>query len=94
MQRQLFLMRMDMTSVPDFVAGWLLPFYKRFLRQISIRLGLAPAARPAGRPDTGRIVVVTNQFLSDQHQPSRDLQLLAGRLQRVLGREVLVLTRT
>lgn len=91
MQRQLFLMRMDMSSVPDFVAGRLLPFYERFLRQISIRLGLAPAARPAGRPDTGRIVVVTNQFLSDQHQPSRDLLLLAGRLQRDLGREVLVL---
>ena len=89
MQRQLFLMRMDMTSVPDFVAGRLPPFYERFLRQMSIRLRLAPAARPAGRPDTGRIVIVTNQFLSDQHQPSRDL-LLASPLQRDLGREALV----
>ena len=91
MQRQLFLMRMDMTSVPDFVAGRVLPFYERFLTQISLRLGLAPAARPAGRPATGRVVMVTNQFLSDQHQPSRDLLTQAVRLQRDLGRTVLAL---
>lgn len=91
MQRQLFLMRMDMGSVPDFVAGQVLPFYERFLTQISLRLGLAPAARPAGRPATGRVVMVTNQFLSDQHPPSRSLLAQAVRLQRDLGRTVLVL---
>ncbi|CBS86816.1 protein of unknown function; putative Glycosyltransferase domain [Azospirillum lipoferum 4B] len=91
MQRQLFLMRMDMTSVPDFVAGRVLPFYERFLTQISLRLGLAPAARPVGKPATGRVVMVTNQFLSDQHQPSRDLLTQVVRLQRELGRTVLAL---
>ncbi|AWU95113.1 glycosyltransferase [Azospirillum ramasamyi] len=91
MQRQLFLMRMDMASVPDFVAGRVFPFYERFLTQISLRLGLAPAARPAGKPATGRVVMVTNQFLSDQHQPSRDLLTQVVRLQRDLGRTVLAL---
>jgi len=91
MQRQLFLMRMDMGSVPDFVAGRVLPFYERFLKQMSLRLGLAPAARPAGKPATGRVVMVTNQFLSDQHQPSRDLLTQMVRLQRDLGRTVLAL---
>jgi len=91
MQRQLFLMHMDMASVPDFIAGHLLPFYERFLRQLTLRLGLAPVGRPAGLPDTGRVVIVTNQFLSAEHQPSRDLLLLAMRLQRDLGRTVLVL---
>ncbi len=91
MQRQLFLMRMDMTSVPDFISERVLPFYERFLTQISLRLGLAPAARPAGKPATGRVVMVTNQFLSDQHQPSRDLLTQVVRLQRDLGRTVLAL---
>ncbi|PWC82125.1 glycosyltransferase [Azospirillum sp. TSO5] len=91
MQRQLFLMRMDMASVPNFVTEHLFAFYERFLRQIALRLGLSPAARQAGMPDTGRVVIVTNQFLSAEHQPSRDLLLLAVRLQRDLGRTVLVL---
>ncbi|MFP5514682.1 MAG: glycosyltransferase [Alphaproteobacteria bacterium] len=91
MQRQLFLMRMNMGSVPDFVTGWVLPFYERFLTQISLRLGLAPAPRPADKPVTGRVVMVTNQFLSDQHQPSRDLLTQVVRLQRDLGRTVLAL---
>ncbi|WP_148219222.1 glycosyltransferase [Azospirillum sp. B510] len=91
MQRQLFLMRMDPASVPDFVTDRLFPFYERFLTEISRRLGLAPAARPAGMPATGRVVVVTNQFLSDQHQPSRDLLTQLVRLQHDLGRTVLTL---
>ncbi|WP_042699410.1 glycosyltransferase [Azospirillum sp. B506] len=91
MQRQLFLVRMDMGSVPDFVAEHLLSFYERFLRQMAARLELAPVARTAGQPDTGRVVIVTNQFLSAEHQPSRDLLVLAVRLQRDLGRTVLVL---
>ena len=91
MQRQLFLMRMDLGSVPNFVAEHLFPFYERLLRQMAARLGLVPVARPAGQPDTGRVVIVTNQFLSAEHQPSRDLLLLAVRLQRDLGRTVLVL---
>ncbi|CAO3402059.1 glycosyltransferase [Azospirillum palustre] len=91
MQRQLFLMRMDLGSVPDFVIGHLFPFYERFLRQVAVRLELVPAGRQAGMPDAGRVVIVTNQFLSAEHQPSRDLLLLAVRLQRDLGRTVLVL---
>ncbi len=91
MQRQLFLMRMDMGSVPVFISERVLPFYERFLTQISLRLGLAPAARPAGKPATGRVLMVTNQFLSDQHPPSRSLLAQAVRLQRDLDRTVLVL---
>lgn len=91
MQRQLFLMRMDLGSVPDFVVGHLFPFYERFLRQVAVRLELVPAGRQAGMPDAGRVVIVTNQFLSAEHQPSRDLLLLAVRLQRDLGLTVLVL---
>jgi len=91
MQRQSFLMRMDLGSMPDFVSEYLFPFYERFLRQMAVRLGLTPGGRQAGMPDTGRVVIVTNQFLSAEHQPSRDLLLLAVRLQRDLGRTVLVL---
>ncbi|ANC93109.1 glycosyltransferase family 1 protein [Azospirillum humicireducens] len=91
MQRQLFLMRMDFASVPDFVTERVLPFYERFLKQISLRLGLSPVARQADKPATGRVVIVTNQFLSDQHQPTRDLLAQAVRLQRDLGRTVLAL---
>ncbi|MBY6265223.1 glycosyltransferase [Azospirillum sp. 412522] len=91
MQRQLFLMRMDMATAPDFVTDRLFPFYERFLRQTAVRLGLTPKDRPAGMPDTGRVVIVTNQFLSAEHQPSRDLLTLAVRLQRDHGRTVLVL---
>lgn len=91
MQRQLFLMRMDLGSVPDFVVGHLFPFYERFLWQVAVRLELVPAGRQAGMPDAGRVVIVTNQFLSAEHQPSRDLLLLTVRLQRDLGRTVLVL---
>lgn len=91
MLRQIFLMRMDMAPMPDFVPARLLPFYERLVREIARRLGLRPRPRAAGAPDTGRVIMVTNQFLSTQHQPSHDLIQQAVRIQERLGRTVLVL---
>ncbi|MDQ2102894.1 hypothetical protein, partial [Azospirillum isscasi] len=91
MQRQLFLTRMDAATMPDFFTARLFPFYERFLGEAARRLGLRPAPRPAGAPDTGRVVMVTNQLLSAYHQPSRDLLRQAALLQGGAGREVLIL---
>lgn len=91
MQRQLFLLRMDAATAPGFVPGRLFPFYERFLGEIARRLGVRPVPRPAGAPATGRVAMVTNQFLSAYHQPSRDLLQQATLLQGRCGREVLIL---
>ncbi|WP_448208091.1 glycosyltransferase [Azospirillum sp. sgz302134] len=91
MQRQLFLLRMDGATVPDFVPSRLFPFYERFLREIGRRLDARPSPRPTGSPSSGRVVMVTNQFLSTYHQPSRDLLQQAVFLQARCGREVLIL---
>ncbi|PWC33992.1 glycosyltransferase [Azospirillum sp. TSO35-2] len=91
MQRQLFLMRMDMATVPDFVPDRLLPFYERLVREVARRLRLHPAPRAVGAPDTGHVVMITNQLLSLEHQPSRDLLRQAAHVQRDYGRPVLVL---
>jgi Predicted O-linked N-acetylglucosamine transferase, SPINDLY family len=91
MQRQLFLLRMDATTVPDFVSSRLFPFYERFVGEVGRRLGVRPSPRPAGAPATGRVVMVTNQFLSAYHQPSRDLLQQAALLQTQCAREVLIL---
>lgn len=91
MQRQLFLMRMDAATAPDFVTSRLFPFYERFVGEIARRLDARPVPRPAGAPANGRVVMVTNQLLSAYHQPSRDLLRQAARLQQDGGREVLIL---
>lgn len=91
MQRQLFLLRMDASTAPDFFRASLFPFYERFLGEIARRLALRPAPRPAGAPDTGRVVMVTNQLLSAFHQPSRDLLRQASVIRRDCGRDVLIL---
>ncbi|MCW2239758.1 glycosyltransferase [Azospirillum canadense] len=95
MQRQLFLMRMDAATAPDFLASRLFPFYERFVEEIARRLGARPVPRPVGAPTTGRVVMITNQLLSGYHQPSRDLVRQAARLQEArgeeVGREVLIL---
>ncbi len=91
MQRQLFLMRMDAATAPDFLASRLFPFYERFVGEVARRLDARPVPRSAGAPATGRVVMITNQLLSGYHQPSRDLVRQAARLQEACGREVLIL---
>lgn len=91
MGRQLFLMRMDGASRPGFFEDRLFPYYTRLIGAIRGRLGVAPRPRPAGSPATGRVVLVTNQFLSLRHQPSRDLLSYAAVLEERGGREVVIL---
>ncbi|PWC77510.1 glycosyltransferase [Azospirillum sp. TSH64] len=91
MGRQLFLMRMNGASRPGFFEDRLFPHYTRLIGAIRDRLGLAPRPRPAGSPATGRVVLVTNQFLSLRHQPSRDLLSYAAVLEERCGREVVIL---
>ncbi|CAO3357402.1 glycosyltransferase [Azospirillum melinis] len=91
MGRQLFLMRMDGASRPGFFEDRLFPCYTRLIDAIRDRLAIAPQPRPAGNPATGRVVLVTNQFLSLRHQPSRDLLSYAAVLEERCGREVVIL---
>ncbi len=91
MGRQLFLMRMDGASRPGFFEDRLFPSYTRLIGAIRDRLGVAPRPRPAGNPSTGRVVLVTNQFLSLRHQPSRDLLSYATVLEERCGRDVVIL---
>ncbi|WP_377810696.1 glycosyltransferase [Azospirillum sp. A29] len=91
MGRQLFLMRIDGASRLGFFEDRLFPYYTRLIGAIRDRLGVAPRPRPAGNPATGRVVLVTNQFLSLRHQPSRDLLSYAAVLEERCGREVVIL---
>jgi hypothetical protein len=91
MGRQLFLMRMDEASRPGFFADRLFPFYVRLIGAIRSRLDVLPRSRPAGSPATGRVILVTNQFLSMRHQPSRDLLSYATVLEERCGREAVIL---
>ncbi|MBY6265246.1 glycosyltransferase [Azospirillum sp. 412522] len=89
--RQLFLMRMDAASRPGFFEDRLFPYYIRVVGAIRRRLGIDPRPRPAGNPATGRVMLVTNQFLSLRHQPSRDLLSYATVLEERCGRDVVIL---
>ncbi|WP_448206630.1 glycosyltransferase [Azospirillum sp. sgz302134] len=89
--RQLFMRAMDLGTVPDFVTGHLLPFYERLVSVLVRRLDLRPTRREAGAPPTGRAVLVTNQFLSANHQPSRDVLDYAAMLEDRIGKEVVIL---
>lgn len=77
MQRQLFLMRVDPGRAPGFAGDALFPFYQSFVAEIARRLSIRPAPwRPPASPSppaAAKAVIVTNQFLSLLHQPSRDL---------------------
>lgn len=89
--RQLFLMRMDAASRPGFFEDRLFPYYIRLIGAIRRRLGIDPRPRPPGNPATGRVMLVTNQFLSMRHQPSRDLLSYATVLEERCGRDVVIL---
>ncbi|WP_049975857.1 glycosyltransferase [Azospirillum sp. B506] len=91
MGRQLFLMRLDEASRPGFFEERLFPYYIRLIGAIRDRLDLVPRPRPPGSPATGRVMLVTNQFLSMRHQPSRDLLSYATVLEERCGREVVIL---
>ncbi|NUB10320.1 glycosyltransferase [Azospirillum sp. Vi22] len=89
--RQLFLMRMNPASRPGFFEERQFPFYRSILDEIRRRQAIVPRARRAGGAETGRVVLVTNQFLSLRHQPSRDLLSYAALLEDRCGREVVIL---
>ncbi len=89
--RQIFLMRMNPASRPGFFEERQFPFYRRIVGEIRRRQAVVPPARRAGGADTGRVVLVINQFLSLRHQPSRDLLSYAALLEDRCGREVVIL---
>lgn len=89
--RQLFLMSMEPESAPGFVPSNLFPFFEALVEELRRRTGIGFAPRPASRAPNGRVVLVTNQFLSMRHQPSRDLLKLADTLEEQCGKEVVIL---
>lgn len=91
LSRRVFLMAMDFATVPDFVERRLFPLYADMVAETARRFGLQPKPRAVGSPATGRVVVVTNQFLSPAHQPSRDALTLTRTLEERSGREVVIL---
>jgi len=91
LNRRVFLMTMDFATVPDFVERRLFPLYVDMIGETARRFDLRPKRRAAGAAATGRVVVVTNQFLSPKHQPSRDVLDLTRVLEERLGREAIIL---
>lgn len=90
-QRQMFLMRMDLQTSPHFMTERMFPFYERFVGEVARRLNPSPAPRWRDAPSRERVVLATNQFLSGGHQPTRDLLSYAKLLQEHHGKEVLIL---
>lgn len=60
-------------------------YHQSFIRTIKERFALRPTRRVARPGPIRRIAVVTNQFLSDRHQPTRDVFDYAWRLRAELG---------
>lgn len=87
--RQFFLGRM--ACPPAFLSDRIFPFYSRFLDELRTRLAIVGRRRPAGGGMTGRLALITNQFLSPRHQPSRDLLSYAAVLEDRCGRDVVIL---
>jgi hypothetical protein len=79
--RQLFLMRLNTDSVPRFGPDVLFPFYCSLVKEIAGRFDLRPTVWKPEKQDSRKVVMVTNQFLSLSHQPSRDLLAQAAALQ-------------
>lgn len=66
-------------------------YYRLMVEETRHRYGLEARMTPAGRrTEVKRIALVTNQMLSDGHQPTVDAFDFARRLQDDLGREVLL----
>lgn len=89
--RQLFLMRLNAASVPRFGADVLFPFYGSLVKEIARRFDVRPTAWRAEKRNGQKVVMVTNQFLSLSHQPSRDLLAQAAALQARGDFEVTIL---
>ncbi|MBP2230499.1 glycosyltransferase involved in cell wall biosynthesis [Azospirillum agricola] len=91
LSRQLFLGSALGDKTASFVACDLYRFYEAMVRLIARRWSLVPPpAAPRGGP-IRRVALVTNQFINDQHQPTRDCFDFASRLQDELGLEVAVI---
>lgn len=89
--RQLFLMRLNTASVPRFGIDVLFPFYCSLVKEVARRFNLNPAIWRPGTQSRRKVVMVTNQFLSLSHQPSRDLLAQAAALQARGDFEVTIL---
>lgn len=89
--RQLFLMRLNMASVPGFCPDTLFPFYGSLVKEITRRFDLRPTVWKSERKNLQKVVIATNQFLSLSHQPSRDLLAQAAALQARGDFEVTIL---
>lgn len=91
MARQMFLARMDHASVPNFSRDVFFSFYRDFVAEVSRRHATHPAKWQKRNNDIQKILLVTNQFLSVYHQPTRDLLEQAAALQNTGGFEVTIL---
>lgn len=89
MQRQIFLGRIDPERVGGFCREDLFAFYRSFVAEVGRRFSVNPVPWRGTHRTVRTAALVTNQFLSPQHQPSRDLLKQAMQLQ-ARGVEVLI----
>ncbi|WP_207459117.1 glycosyltransferase [Azospirillum sp. SYSU D00513] len=88
--RQLFMGAAAPEKAAAFPSCDLYRFYEELVRAVMRRWRVVPPrAVPRGGP-VRRVAVVTNQFLGDQHQPSRDCFDYAARLREEQGVEAVI----
>lgn len=91
MMRQMFLGRAE-PSKASFGPCDLFRLYERLLTLIETHWSPAPRAMPKrAAPDRPRVCFITNQFLGQRHQPSRDCSDFAIRLQTAHGADIAII---
>lgn len=91
MQRQLFLGAAGSVKAASIFPCDVLRFYETLVWTVAERWSLAPPRRVPSADGIRRIAMVTNQFIGDRHQPSRDCFDFAVLLRESHGVEVVII---
>ncbi|MCG5238489.1 glycosyltransferase [Azospirillum doebereinerae] len=91
MSRQLFLGAATGDKAGSFVACDLYRFHEALVRLVARRWSLTPPVAVPGDGPIRRVAMVTNQFVNDRHQPTRDCFDFASRLQDEFGLDVAII---
>lgn len=89
-QSQVFLGGLRGPKAAAFAECNLFRFYQAFLNSIAARFAIRPVRKAARLGPIRRACLVTNQFLGERHQPSRDVFDYAWRLREEQGVETVI----